>query len=244
MTSIGGEEIALRTRIYIDGYNLYYGCLKGTAYKWLDLLALFERQVLPSILFERSGLVATSQLLPVSIKYFTADILMRAAKSPDSVSSQSRYHTALKRHLGDRIEIIKGYYSMTESKAKAIDPSNKSVDPKDCNETLVWKLEEKQTDVNLALHLYHDAFAGEVDHVIVVTNDTDIAPALKMIRDNTDVSIGLVVPTRDNARMPNTVLKDQAHWTRRSLTDMELANSQLPRVIPGRRRATIKPDSW
>ena len=27
----------LKTRIYIDGYNLYYGCLKNTSYKWLDL---------------------------------------------------------------------------------------------------------------------------------------------------------------------------------------------------------------
>lgn len=32
----------LRTRIYIDGYNFYYGCLRGTPYKWLDLLPLFE----------------------------------------------------------------------------------------------------------------------------------------------------------------------------------------------------------
>ena len=39
----------MRTRVYIDGYNLYYGCLKGTAFKWLDLLALFERHVLPSV---------------------------------------------------------------------------------------------------------------------------------------------------------------------------------------------------
>lgn len=30
--------LPLRTRVYIDGYNLYYGCLKGTPYKWLDLL--------------------------------------------------------------------------------------------------------------------------------------------------------------------------------------------------------------
>ena len=36
--------MALRTRIYIDGFNLYYGCLRQTPYKWLDLVALFERQ--------------------------------------------------------------------------------------------------------------------------------------------------------------------------------------------------------
>lgn len=32
-----------RTYIYVDGFNLYYGCLKNTPYKWLDLLALFKK---------------------------------------------------------------------------------------------------------------------------------------------------------------------------------------------------------
>jgi hypothetical protein len=29
--------------VYVDGFNLYYGCLKGTPYKWLDLDALARR---------------------------------------------------------------------------------------------------------------------------------------------------------------------------------------------------------
>jgi hypothetical protein len=31
-----------RTIIYIDGFNLYYGALKGTPYKWLDLARFFR----------------------------------------------------------------------------------------------------------------------------------------------------------------------------------------------------------
>jgi len=31
------------TMIYVDGFNLYYGALKGTAYKWLNFEALFAR---------------------------------------------------------------------------------------------------------------------------------------------------------------------------------------------------------
>jgi hypothetical protein len=30
---------------YIDGFNLYYGALKGTPYKWLDIVALARRLV-------------------------------------------------------------------------------------------------------------------------------------------------------------------------------------------------------
>ena len=29
-----------RTAVYVDGYNLYYGLLKGTPYKWLDPVRL------------------------------------------------------------------------------------------------------------------------------------------------------------------------------------------------------------
>jgi hypothetical protein len=31
----------METIVYIDGYNLFYGCLKHTKDKWLDLHTLF-----------------------------------------------------------------------------------------------------------------------------------------------------------------------------------------------------------
>ncbi|HEY5984999.1 MAG TPA: hypothetical protein VIV12_01265 [Streptosporangiaceae bacterium] len=35
-----------RTNVYSDGFNLFYGSLKGSQYKWLDLDTLC-RQLLP-----------------------------------------------------------------------------------------------------------------------------------------------------------------------------------------------------
>lgn len=32
----------MRTFVYVDGFNLYYGSLKGTPHKWLDIKALFK----------------------------------------------------------------------------------------------------------------------------------------------------------------------------------------------------------
>lgn len=228
----------LRTRVYIDGYNLYYGCLKGTPHKWLDLIVLFERHILPS------SAPHASELLPLSIKYFTAKILEQAAKALDSVSSQARYHTALRKLYDGRIELIEGYYSLTESKARLVNPDAPGTWARDCPQTLVWKLEEKQSDVNLALQVYHDAITGAVDQVVIVTNDTDIAPALKLIRAHTTVKIGLVVPARQGVRMPNTDLVKLAHWTRTHINADELAGSQLPRVVVGGKSPTIKPESW
>lgn len=51
----------MKVNVYIDGLNLFYGMLKGTPYKWLDLEKF------------TSALVA-SDIEVVAIKYFTARI--------------------------------------------------------------------------------------------------------------------------------------------------------------------------
>ena len=95
----------LRTRVYIDGYNFYYGCLKRTPFKWLDPKALFT-QILqtsqPNHLFDSAE---------PSVKYFTAPILKNFAKTADSISSQALYLQALRGHLCESIQIVEGYYS-------------------------------------------------------------------------------------------------------------------------------------
>ncbi|MGR9433280.1 hypothetical protein [Rhizobium leguminosarum] len=106
---------ALRTRVYIDGYNLYYGRLRKTAFKWLDVLTLFETQILPSILYRPApdAALATMTLHPdCAIKYFTAKIIESAAKGEDSVSSQARCHNALTTHCGGKLSFVMGRYSI------------------------------------------------------------------------------------------------------------------------------------
>ncbi|MBV6752690.1 DUF2384 domain-containing protein [Pseudomonas chlororaphis] len=235
----------LRTRIYIDGYNFYYGCLRGTPHKWLDLLPLFEKHILPSALVkDHDGHIRQSILLPnPSIKYFTAKIIESVARAPDSVSSQARYHTALRKLYDGRVELIEGYYAVNKMKVKIVDAEDPDKVPRECREVQGWKVEEKQSDVNLALQVYHDAMTGQIDHAVIVTNDTDIAPALQMIRVHTPVLIGVVVPTTDHIRPPNAELVKLAHWKRQHISASELAACQLPRVIPGR-KPTTKPESW
>ncbi|AKK65899.1 hypothetical protein FE36_20055 [Xanthomonas oryzae pv. oryzicola] len=244
----------LRTRIYIDGFNLYYGCLRKTPYKWLDLRVLFERHVLPSILYCPADCAepAKMELDSCAIRYFTAPILGRAAKAPDSVESQAQYHAAL--DSSDGIFITKGYYSLTKSSQHLVDGDAPDKDPSACSRITVWKLEEKQSDVNLALSLYDDAIScPDLEQLVVVTNDTDIAPALALIKKKKPaLVIGLVIPTRPDEkkgddskeRMANAELRQYANWTRHYIKPEELEASQLPRVVKGRRKAAIKPISW
>ncbi|MCY4446577.1 MAG: NYN domain-containing protein [Rhodobacteraceae bacterium] len=80
----------IRTYIYVDGFNLYYGAVKGTQYKWLDLTSLF-----------RSILNSNHQIL--KIKYFTARVDERP-KDTKKPERQNVYLRALQTHCVD-IEI-------------------------------------------------------------------------------------------------------------------------------------------
>jgi len=235
-------EGALRTRVYIDGYNLYYGCLKHTAHKWLDVFALLQR-ILPTVLYEQNGVPARSEFCTPAVKYFTAPILNSFARSADSVSCQSQYHAALRGHLGNKLEIITGYYDARPARAHVWLGSTPA---SQCPTADIWKLEEKQSDVALALHAFCDAVLGDVDQVIVITNDSDFAPAMQMIRQHTSAVIGVIAPVRaggGNSKV-NRELSRHAHWTRTHILDEEFAASQLPPVVRLTGGAVHKPLSW
>ena len=242
MTVWPASEGAFRTRVYVDGYNLYYGCLKNTADKWLDLRALVVR-VLANVPYERSGERVSYEFRTPAIKYFTAPILSSFARSEDSVTCQSQYYTALRGHLGKELEIIAGYYDARPARAHTWMESKPAGE---CPVVDIWKLEEKQSDVALALHAFCDAVLDEIDQVIVMTNDSDFAPAMQMIRQHTSVVLGLIAPVRegDGRSRVNRELNKYAHWTRTHILDEEFAASHLPPMVRLKSGAVHKPLSW
>jgi len=86
-----------------------------------------------------------------------------------------------------------GYYDARPARAHAWVESKVA---RECGLVEIWKLEEKQSDVALALHAFADAMRNEVDQIIVVTNDSDLVPAMMMIRQHTNAVLGLIVPVR------------------------------------------------
>ena len=58
-----------------------------------------------------------------------------------------------------------------------------------------WTFEEKQTDVNIALRLLSLAVVDAYDKVIVISGDTDLLPAVKMVQAIfPHKSVGVVIP--------------------------------------------------
>ena len=183
----------------------------------------------------------------ISLKYFTADIKAKAAlRGQTAWVAQQSYLRALEILYPQKICIIKGYYSLEKAKLLAYKQ------PLDKEHRLdVWKLEEKQTDVNIALEAYRDASKGNAEQLVFVTNDSDIAPVLEAIREDfSDIlKIGVIFPIRKSSgkrtrRPANKELSSLADWTRRHITDEELAASHLPNQVPTRKRPISKPEYW
>ena len=92
----------LPTAVYVDGYNRYYGRLRGTQWKWLDLVALLE-----ALLHDQDP---ASEL--VHLRYFSAPALARfATHGRPSVEAQQDYHRALLRMHAPRRSIKLGTHA-------------------------------------------------------------------------------------------------------------------------------------
>jgi uncharacterized LabA/DUF88 family protein len=231
---------SLRTAIYIDGYNLYYGRLRGTQYKWLDVVALFS-QIVQSI-------EPRSELR--SVKFFTAPALTRFARHGEaSMKAQNDYHRALEAKYPNVFSKILGTHSYEKDgtalpafiDGRAFDRSNK---------VKVWRLVEKKTDVNLAMGMYRDANKKLVDQLVLVSNDSDAEPVVEAIlEDFPFLKIGLIMPLpfKDDLRKgrpASTGLSALAHWTRSYIRDDELIKALLPNKVATRKKPATKPSHW
>lgn len=254
----------MNTYVYIDGFNLYYGALKGTRYKWLDLKALMSR-VLPS-----------SHNI-IKIKYFTARV--SGAADPDAPRRQAIYLKAIKTlpeieihfgsflsktmwrpiinlpianrnlHLSTPIKIQRGDYAVDGSipqmlpigdyPLKGVRLRGPHVKPLS-NAVIahVHTMEEKGSDVNLATHLINDAWKNIFAAAVVVSNDTDLVEPIRMVAMERRKNVTVVCPGRW-AVAPK--LERVATNTRHIRSSM-LQVSQFPDPIPG---AMIrKPPTW
>ena len=206
----------MKTIIYIDGFNFYYGAVKNTACKWLDFHALASKLLAPH--HQITG-----------IKYFTAKVSGRG--DPQRPQRQDSYLRALSAHI-PVLSIHLGHFLTHEVSMPLVTPVNGQRMVK------VWKTEEKGSDVNLAAHIVNDAWANACDCIVLLSNDSDIAEALRLARLQ-GKTVGVMCPTR--AAHPSAELIRHAHFVKR-IRSAVLVNSQLPNPIP--RTAIHKPAGW
>ena len=240
--------LLLKIHAYIDGFNLYYGALKGTPYKWLDLGVFCQR------LAPKDGEVE-------SVNYFTAKVHQQPGNA--GVRDRQRvYFRALRRHVPN-IDIVYGQYRTHANLMRLLTPgdvlerrelSGKGKQIARINERLfkenrrwkadpgppvhVIKIEEKGSDVNLAARLIHDAHTNAYEGALVISNDTDLSEALRIVIDEIGKPVWLVSPYRNTAGM----LRDRLKTKPRVIYESTLKRSQLPEKIPD--STLSKPRLW
>jgi len=208
--------VAARSIIYVDGMNLYFGMVKQTPYRWLDLQRLFER------LRKDDDIQA--------IHYFTA-IVTGAAQA-----RQMAYLQALA--TMPKVKVILGRFKTTHAKCSVPACSYKG-------DRWFSLPEEKRTDVNIAVQMLDDAYQDRADRLVLVTGDSDLVPPVAMVKQRFPAKKVIVyVPARDPVRGAAVELRAAAD-AHRTLPMALVKVSQLPASLPDGRGGTItKPATW
>jgi uncharacterized LabA/DUF88 family protein len=156
-----------RTIVYIDGFNCYYGCLRNTPYRWLDLFG-----------FSQSMLQKNDVVL---VKYFTA--LVRPTASDAKRIRQMKYLRALA-----TLPAVRVYLGSFQSHVVR----RPLADGKGSAEIIDTK--EKGSDVNLATELLVDGFMNAYDVAAVVSNDSDLTAPIRAVRSLLKKPVGIINP--------------------------------------------------
>ncbi len=205
-----------RTIVYVDGFNLYYGAVKGTPHKWLDLAKFFQF-LRPHDSIEK-------------IRYFTALVT-----GPTRLNQEAYWQALATTPV---VEIIPGKFKNKRvpcGLATCTHPGKRIFEVP----------EEKRTDVNIAVYMLDDAYQDACDNFVLVSGDSDLVPAIRMIRTRFPTKqITVYVPAQNPVRGYAVELRSAAQ------RDRDLPLNLLPRAqfdaqLPDGSGGHInKPASW
>lgn len=225
----------MRTNVYIDGFNLYYGCLKGTPHKWLNLEALFD------------ALLPRNQVQ--KIHFFTAKVEPRP-NDPDLPMRQMTYIRALQ--TLPRVEVHFGTFLSSCVRAPLVE-CDQNDHPQKVNGRPViknapsgkpmmkWvhKTEEKGSDVNLAAHLLREAYLKQCECAVVVSNDSDLLTPVRMVKQDCGTTVGLVCP-----RPKGSLELKRLATFQKDIRVHQLQSAQFPVTITDKVGTITKPATW
>ncbi len=199
-----------RVAAYIDGFNLYFG-VRTAGRRYLWLD--LER-------LTRSLLKSNQQL--VTIRYFTA----RVRNDPPAEQRQQTYLNALAAHSG-LVDIRQGRFQQ------------KSKFCRECQSSW-FEYEEKETDVSLAVTLLEDGVNNLYDTALIMSADSDMAPAVRAIK-RLRPSARVVVASPPNRR--SNALKRLCDASI-SISITKVRQAQLPEAVQAGGQSYTRPTYW
>lgn len=225
------------------------GSPRVAGWRWLDLYKLSSKYAGWAGSFVDRVVYCTAQL--------------NDPQSPQSTTNQIHYISAL-RATGVTVEM--GRYVSRAKEMVMTDSTPGSHSPTPLNDplqTFTWNFgpastvlrrrnqdglmfarvrtrEEKGSDVNVAAHLLNDTLSNKIDAAIVITNDSDLALPLELVRQH--IPVGLINPQARplaGQLMGSPTTGAGRHWWRR-LAPQDVQSSQLQAQV-GQIR---KPSGW
>lgn len=210
----------MRVAVYVDGFNLYYGSVKGTRYHWLDLDS-FSRRILHEC--ERRFMPALSGCAISSIRYFTARV-NATSEDPHQPERQAAYIRALQ-----TIPHLSVHYGRFLSHPPQ-------------------PPQEKGSDVNLAAHMLLDAFDDTHDVALLISNDSDLVPPVEIVRDRFQRVVITAMPVSSPIRKRYGSNQLRAASSYYFLINERarhlLRDSQFPDIVEGPAGLIEKPLRW
>ena len=214
-------EISMIANVYVDGFNLYFGSVRGTPYKWLDLNQVLA-QVFPEISIKR-------------LRYFTAKVTPRAS-DPDVLVRQKTFLRALR--TIPKLSIHYGRY--LENNVRM--PLAADLRRGNVNMVEVVKSEEKGSDVNLATYMIDDAWRDDFEVAVLLTNDTDYLTPIKILRQR-GYKLWILSPTTRPGRSPSPILENNSDRLE-VIARETLRDCQFPATLTDHQGAFNKPADW
>ena len=151
-----------------------------------------------------------------AIHYYTARVSSRPYNTTAPLDQQV-YFRALR--TIPNLSITFGHF-LTHSVRMVLSGSNP------VQKVFVEKTEEKGSDVNLAAHLVRDAFQKRFELAVLVTNDSDLAEPVRIVRQELGFPVGILNPHQYHS----SVLKQQAIFVKR-IRQADLIASQFPPTL-------------
>jgi len=207
----------VRANVYVDGFNLYYGLVRGTPYRWLDLGKLC-RLLLPGDEINR-------------IRYFTARVRSR----PDDPGKAQRQQTFLRAlETIPNLTVHYGHFLERPVRMALADPPARG--PRTVE---VLRTEEKGSDVNLATYLLVDGFDRDYELAVIISNDSDLLEPIRVVREKLALRVGVLNPQRTTSH----ALRQAADFYR-PVRLGAIRASQFPDTLRDARGQIRKPSAW
>ena len=211
----------IRTIVYVDGFNFYYGALKNSPYcKWINPVKLCEQ-------------ILDKNHKYMGLKYFSA-VVSDTPNDPLKSRRQQIYFRALK--TIPNTKIILGHFVRHKVWMDLVNPIINEIET---TRVKVIRYEEKGSDVNIATEILADAYEDRYDVAVLISNDSDLTAPLAYVKRKLKKKVLVLNPHKKSSIQLSRVATFS-----KNILENHLKMALFPKILKDHIGEFTKPSSW